>query len=284
MNSRPRLLAFHGWRTSATILQQQLQLSSLDITVGDLVDITYLNGPHAAKGPPTPDVARFFSPPFVEFWDAVTDPATGVVTYAGAEESLAAVETELRAAAAVGQPVSALLGFSQGAALAALVLALQERGLRFQDLPPLRCAVLISGSLVRDPAWAAVYNMNSAKSASAGDGSAEVGGSSSTITITSSCGGAASETTASALPETSHARHTPGAGGLLRRPTCHFIGAADPMRSRSEQLASRYQEPIVLHHQQGHVVPRLPADAKEQLRTFLQQHLHDCGGTWQGAR
>ncbi len=54
------------------------------------------------------------------------------MTYAGAEQSLAAVDTELRAAVAAGRPVSALLGFSQGAALAALVLALQERGLRFQ--------------------------------------------------------------------------------------------------------------------------------------------------------
>lgn len=54
------------------------------------------------------------------------------MTYEGAERSLAAIEAELQAAAAAGRPVEALLGFSQGAALAALVLALQECKLRFQ--------------------------------------------------------------------------------------------------------------------------------------------------------
>ncbi|PNW86417.1 hypothetical protein CHLRE_02g085600v5 [Chlamydomonas reinhardtii] len=237
---RARVLAFHGWRTSASILQQQLKISSLDITINELADITYLDGPHAAKGAPTPDVARFFAPPFVEWWDAVTDPATGVVTYEGAERSLAAIEAELQAAAAAGRPVEALLGFSQGAALAALVLALQECKLRFQSLPPLQCAVLISGSRIRDPTWAGVY------------------------------GGPSTSNGGTAMTDL----HPESAQALLQRPTCHLIGAADPMRGRSEQLALCFQSPLVLQHEQGHVVPRLQPSAREQLKAFLQQHLH----------
>ncbi|KAG2494040.1 hypothetical protein HYH03_007686 [Edaphochlamys debaryana] len=153
MAPRPRLLALHGWRTSAAILQQQLTISGLDSVLrGAGVDVTCLDGPHVAKGPPTPDVQRFFSPPFVEWWDAQQDPATGSLSYVGADVALAALERELRAAAAAGRPVAGLLGFSQGAALAAVAGALQERGERFTDVPPLRCLVLIAGNAARDPA------------------------------------------------------------------------------------------------------------------------------------
>lgn len=48
--------------------------------------------------------------------------------YNGVDDSLSALERLMEAQG----PFDGLLGFSQGAALAALVAALQERGLRFQ--------------------------------------------------------------------------------------------------------------------------------------------------------
>ncbi|GIM13027.1 hypothetical protein Vretimale_16229 [Volvox reticuliferus] len=156
---RPRLLALHGWRTSAAVLAQQLQRSGLETVLEQVAEVVYLDGPHPAGGPPTRDVRRAFQPPFFEWWDAVQDAASGkVVRYEGVQTTLSLLRAELQRAAASGRPVEGLLGFSQGAMLAGLVMALQERReAGFQDVPPLRCAVLIGGGLIRDPAFAYLY-------------------------------------------------------------------------------------------------------------------------------
>lgn len=86
-----------------------------------------------------------------------------------------------------------------------------------QSLPPLQCAVLISGSRIRDPTWAGVY------------------------------GGPSTSNGGTAMTDL----HPESAQALLQRPTCHLIGAADPMRGRSEQLALCFQSPLVLQHEQG---------------------------------
>ncbi|PNH09666.1 hypothetical protein TSOC_003649 [Tetrabaena socialis] len=273
-SSRPRLLALHGWRTSAAVLQQQvlLRMSGLHTALHEAAEVACLEAPHAARGPPTPDVQRFFQPPFSEWWDAVKD-ANGSISYVGAEQSLAVVEVELRTAAAAGRPVAGLLGFSQGAALAALVLALQERGERFQDVPPLRCALLISGSIVRDPAFAHLYG-------SAHDAARQPP----TATSESQDQRQVAEAGAQArqllqphqreqLPGSQRAESLPQRPPVLRRPTCHLVGDADVMRVRSEQLAAVFEAPLLLRHTQGHVVPRLPSEQAERVVAFLQHHL-----------
>lgn len=356
--ARPaRLLALHGWRTSAAVLQQQLTLSGMDVVLRPHARVTLLDAPHPARGPPFPDVQKYFQPPFYEWWDAVkmqapTSAADGPTAngsvaaeqykYDGFEASLALIEEELRRGAEQGDPVAGLLGFSQGATLAALVLGMQERGERFQDVPPLRCAVLISGGPSRDPAHAHLYtphqhqqrqrqqlqskhashNPNGEQGASAagssqgsphpqaaalhtaaaqtehhtspdGQGSTPSHGPLNQSAHTngangwnpgSSGGGGAEAAAGGTAAQDSHGhdrqphhhhhhQHHRQDHAALLRPTCHLVGLADALRPRSEELVGYCHQPLVLRHRQGHVVPRLADEAKEQLAAFLVQHL-----------
>ena len=51
----------------------QLRISGLDGVLGSVVGelvLVYLDAPQQSLGAPAPDVARFFQPPFFEWWDA----------------------------------------------------------------------------------------------------------------------------------------------------------------------------------------------------------------------
>ncbi|EFJ51423.1 hypothetical protein VOLCADRAFT_116421, partial [Volvox carteri f. nagariensis] len=66
-------------------------------------------------------------------------------------------------------------------------------------------------------------------------------------------------------------------GGVVRDPAfahlCHLIGRLDPLQPNGEQLVGMFKQPLVLFHDQGHVVPRLSADQLCQLGGFLRTHL-----------
>ncbi|GLC33628.1 hypothetical protein PLESTB_000097400 [Pleodorina starrii] len=254
---RPHLLALHGWRTSASVLAQQLQRSGLYQLLSPVAELTCLDAPHPARGPPTSDVRRAFQPPFYEWWDAVQE--GGALRYVGVEDSLELLASELRAAAAAGRPVAGLLGFSQGAILAGLAVKLQERGERFQDVPPLRCAVLIAGGVVRDPAFSHLYGSSVGETAAAA-----------TTTTTTSAGAAAHVAVAAATPVAAGAAAVPLSSCC---PSCHLMGSADPLRGNSEKLLGLFRQPLVLRHDQGHVVPRLDSEQRRELLEFLTSSL-----------
>jgi predicted esterase len=75
---------------------------------------------------------RRFAPPHLSWWDATDDGSV----YQGWEQTENAVRALMRDASAVG-----VLGFSQGAMLAAAVAALSSAG----AFPPIRFAVLVAG-------------------------------------------------------------------------------------------------------------------------------------------
>jgi len=55
----------------------------------------------------------------------------------------------------------------------------------------------------------------------------------------------------------------------LPLPSAHVIGARDPVRAFSEKLAAAFARPLVLQHARGHVVPRLDAAQVRRLHEFL---------------
>jgi hypothetical protein len=56
----------------------QLHISGLDSVLASVAgELVCLDAPHAARGAPTADVARFFEPPFYEWWDAQETPQVG---------------------------------------------------------------------------------------------------------------------------------------------------------------------------------------------------------------
>ncbi|GIL53310.1 hypothetical protein Vafri_8941 [Volvox africanus] len=282
---RPRLLALHGWRTSAAVLAQQLQRSGLGTALEEVAELDYLNGPHPARGPPTPDVQRAFQPPFFEWWDAVQDAASvaKVVRYEGVQETMSLIRAELHRAAASGRPVGGLVGFSQGAMLAGLVMALQERSQAgFQDVPPLRCAVLIGGGLIRDPAFGYLY-AGGCDNGGSGGGHSSSSSSSSSSTVAQdaaqvpplSTGVPVASATATQRPLTPPPppQLTQPQTPLFSSPSCHLIGSADLLRHNSEKLVRAFRQPLVLRHDQGHVVPRLNWEQRRQLTDFLRANL-----------
>lgn len=47
----------------------QMRRSGLDKKLEDIIEFVYIDAPHAATGPPPPDVAPFFEPPYREWWN-----------------------------------------------------------------------------------------------------------------------------------------------------------------------------------------------------------------------
>ncbi|XP_059668251.1 dihydrofolate reductase-like [Cornus florida] len=56
----------------------------------------------------------------------------------------------------------------------------------------------------------------------------------------------------------------------------HFIGAKDWLRLPSEELATAFDNPLIIRHPQGHTVPRLDEEAVEKLQMCTKEILLQC--------
>ncbi|NWU71404.1 OVCA2 Esterase, partial [Pterocles burchelli] len=141
-----RLLALHGYRQSERRFRQRT--GALRKALRGRAELVAVNAPHLVPGSgedgDDPPRGWWFSGPGTfEAGEAAAAPA-------GLEESLAAVA----AALAEQGPFDGLLGFSQGAALVAMVCALRARGdPRF----PVAFAILVAGFASRAPAHRHFY-------------------------------------------------------------------------------------------------------------------------------
>ncbi|XP_005314046.2 esterase OVCA2 [Chrysemys picta bellii] len=140
-----RLLGLHGYRQNQRSFHERT--GALRKALRGRAELVSVSAPHPVPGPaaehgagrsPEPQDAEprgwWFSRPREETFDALEEAAA----CKGLDESL---DTVARALAEQG-PFDGLLGFSQGAALAALVCALQQRGdARF----PFEFAILVAG-------------------------------------------------------------------------------------------------------------------------------------------
>jgi len=130
-----RILCLHGWRTSGAILK--LQLRDVAAACSAEAEFVCIDAPKAASGPPQEAVGRMFQAPFFEWWDK----QPGEV-YEGDDASFA----HLEAVCQRDGPFDGVLGFSQGAAVAAMLCGragVERSGFRF--------GVLVSGFPPRAP-------------------------------------------------------------------------------------------------------------------------------------
>lgn len=136
---RNTILAFHGFTLNGE--RMRAQLGGLFDALSTHADIVCPDAPHVCA---EDSVARLYelwqvprpAPPHLCWWDTTDDGSV----YRGWPETLELVRGLL------GKEVpSTLLGFSQGAILAAAVAALSAKG----ELPPLRSVVLLSGRTPR---------------------------------------------------------------------------------------------------------------------------------------
>jgi predicted esterase len=133
------LIALHGFTMNAAGLRHMQ--SDLEPRLADAVDFMYPDALHTASPASVAGLSALMGgfrakPPNLQWWQASDDG----LTYKGWERTREQLEAEVRRHEAVG-----LLGFSQGAAVAASLAAASTRGL----FPELRFVVLIAGFLPR---------------------------------------------------------------------------------------------------------------------------------------
>jgi predicted esterase len=136
---RTTLVSLHGFTMNAAGLQHMQ--SELEERLTDVVDFVYPDAPHRASAQSVAGLAALMGgfrakPPNLQWWDASDDG----LTYVGWSATRAQLAAEVERHEAVG-----LLGFSQGAAVAASLAAASGRG----EFPKLAFVVLIAGFIPR---------------------------------------------------------------------------------------------------------------------------------------
>jgi hypothetical protein len=129
------LIALHGFTMNAGGLRHML--SELEPRLAAVVDLEFVDAPHRASDDSVAGLAGLLGglrpkPPNLQWWNASDDG----LTYAGWKETRALLEATVRGHAAAG-----LLGFSQGAAVAASLAAAASRG----EFPELAFVILVAG-------------------------------------------------------------------------------------------------------------------------------------------
>jgi hypothetical protein len=298
---RLRILALHSFRTSASIFEDQLRRAGIltgdndngasSCFAGVPATVDFLNAPNAASGPPPPDVVAGRWPPPYREWFAATRVEDGDedkgdeqqqdegadserggggggcekatrrqrrYRFLGLEDSERMLARALREGAYDG-----IVGFSQGAAMAAAMVAMQMAVRRTGGA----ASVATGGGTASDNVdpWAHVRADLAAAplpSFLVCIGAAMAPHRRHLLAF--SVAGKAAEQEEVALP--------------LPLPTAHLIGDRDPVRPFSGRLAAAFDKSLVLRHARGHVVPRLDEAQGRRLRGFLREAAEALGG------
>jgi pimeloyl-ACP methyl ester carboxylesterase len=139
------LLSLHGFTMNGAGLRRML--TCLEPRLADVLEFVYPDAPHVASAESVAGLASLMGgfrakPPNLEWWNATADH----LTYRGWDASKDMLQATARGLLQAERPSLGLFGFSQGAAVAATLAALSERGL----FPALRFVVLVAGFLPRD--------------------------------------------------------------------------------------------------------------------------------------
>ncbi|KAL3728680.1 hypothetical protein ACJRO7_033286 [Eucalyptus globulus] len=133
-HEKPRILCLHGFRTSAKILETQIH--KWPESVLEKLDLVYLDAPYPSTG--QSGVEGIFDPPYFEWFQANQD----FTEYENFEECIAFIEDFM----VKNGPFDGLLGFSQGAMLAATLPGMQAEGLVLTKVPKIKFLILIAGA------------------------------------------------------------------------------------------------------------------------------------------
>ncbi|XP_010025403.2 esterase AGAP003155 [Eucalyptus grandis] len=133
-HEKPRILCLHGFRMSAKILETQIH--KWPESVLEKLDLVYLNAPYPSMG--KSGVEGIFDPPYFEWFQANQD----FTEFENFEECIDFIEDFM----VKNGPFDGLLGFSQGAVLAAALPGMQAEGLVLTKVPKIKFLILISGA------------------------------------------------------------------------------------------------------------------------------------------
>jgi predicted esterase len=143
------LISLHGFTMNAAGLKHMM--APLEARLAGTVDCVYPDAPHTAPEASVAGLAQLLGgfrpkPPNLQWWSATDDGSQ----YAGWDATRAHLTAELAA-----HPDAGLLGFSQGAAVAAALAAASSQGL----IPPLRFVVAIAGFIPRAHTIAPLFDV-----------------------------------------------------------------------------------------------------------------------------
>ncbi|KAF8018514.1 hypothetical protein BT93_H3405 [Corymbia citriodora subsp. variegata] len=133
-SAKPRILCLHGYRTSAKILETQIR--KWPKSVLEKLDLVFLDGQYPSRGKSS--VEGIFDPPYFEWFHT----NQGFTEYENFEECIAFIEDFM----VKNGPFDGLLGFSQGAILAAALPGMQAEGLVLTKVPKIKFLILMSGA------------------------------------------------------------------------------------------------------------------------------------------
>ncbi|KAL1563599.1 esterase OVCA2-like isoform X1 [Salvia divinorum] len=137
--AKKKILCLHGFRTSGSFLK--MQISKWDPSIFAHFDLDFPDGIYPAGG--KSEIEGIFPPPYFEWFQFSKD-------FSG-QTNLEACIDYLCNYITTNGPFHGLLGFSQGAALSAILLAYQAQGKILKQHPPITLFVSISGSKFKDP-------------------------------------------------------------------------------------------------------------------------------------
>ncbi|KAF7130635.1 hypothetical protein RHSIM_Rhsim10G0170900 [Rhododendron simsii] len=133
---KPRVLCFHGFRTSGKIFEKQTEV--WPEFVREKMDLVFIDAPFPAEGGSKGGVAEeLFDPPLYEWFQANKD----FSEYRNFDECIAFVEDRMTR---IG-PFDGLMGFSQGAFLSAALPGMQAEGVALTNVPKIKFVIVISG-------------------------------------------------------------------------------------------------------------------------------------------
>ncbi|KAG6598715.1 hypothetical protein SDJN03_08493, partial [Cucurbita argyrosperma subsp. sororia] len=136
---KPRILCLHGFRTSGAILKKHVE--KWPTSVLDQFDFHFMDAPFPSRG--KSEVEGLHDPPYFEWFQFHEDTAD----FANVEECLQFIENHMLEHG----PFDGLLGFSQGAALAALLPGFQAKGVALTRVPKIKFVIIISGVKLESP-------------------------------------------------------------------------------------------------------------------------------------
>ena len=216
-----RILCLHGYHGSAQLMRRQLAV--LVDCVDELAEFAYLDAPSLATGD-----FGWWHAKAAESADAGA--VRGAKHYQGWQRTIDAIVS----AFALQGPFDGVFGFSQGAALASLLVGLRLSGrpaaseavgsttgiLSHAESLAFDFAVMVGGFVVADANLARLY----------------------------------------------------GEKSNYDLPSAHIVGRSDAVvpKEASFALASKFKNPLILEHEGGHVISNAP-HIRQQFRAFLEE-------------
>ncbi|XP_052195574.1 uncharacterized protein LOC127803413 isoform X1 [Diospyros lotus] len=222
IQSKPRILCLHGFRTSGEIFKKQV--GKWPESVLGRLDLVFLDGAYPAAG--ESGVEGYYDPPYYEWFQYSED----LGEYYNFDGCIAYIEDYM----VKHGPFDGLMGSSQGAGICAALPGMQLDGVALTEVPKIKFVIVISGGKF-------------------GGSERVLGGKYDGLKI--------------GLPKlAANAFSSP-----LKCPSLHFIGETDFLRATGRELAESFEEPIFLHHPEGHTIPRLDERGLKTMLSFIDK-------------